>query len=354
MPLHHRLLLSAGLLLLLVSSLAGAAAKRTFVASHGVDNPNCSIVAPCRNLSAAITATNAGGEVIVQDSAGYGAVTITKSVSIIVPPGIYGGISVLSGNGVTINAPGATVVLRGLSINGQGGTHGILLQQAARVRVESCVVSNMAGVGVYHQADNGEMIVLDTISRDNGDAGFSLVARDASIVLDHVRSEHNVNVGFYMAPVVPATSASAMVTNSLFAHNGGNGVWADTVGGATTYLQVERSIFSGNGQHGVYATAGAGAAYAVFTLTRNAFDLDGGPTGSAIYLLATFGFVSARATENSFTSSYLTVDGTNSYLNINGNSGGGSLFCTNGGKVFSYRNNYIDGTFCTITGLGPV
>jgi hypothetical protein len=190
MPLHHRLLLSAGLLLLLVSSLAGATAQRTFVASHGVDNPNCSIAAPCRNFAAAIIATSSGGEIIVQDSAGYGPVTVTKSVAIISPPGIYGGISVFSGNGITVNAPGATVVLRGLSINGQGGANGILVQQAARVRIESCVISNMGAQGVYHQADNGEMIVLDTISRDNGDGGFALVAQNASIVLDHVRSEH--------------------------------------------------------------------------------------------------------------------------------------------------------------------
>ena len=55
------------------------------------------------------------------DSAGYGAVTITQSVSIIAPAGIYAGISVFGGDGVTVNAPGAIVVLRGLSINGQGG-----------------------------------------------------------------------------------------------------------------------------------------------------------------------------------------------------------------------------------------
>jgi len=124
MPLHHRLLPSACFLLLLASNLAEATAKRTFVASHGVDNPNCSIVAPCRNFAAAITATSAGGEVIVLDSAGYGPVTTTKSISIVAPPGIYAGISVLAGNGVTIDAPGATVVLRGLSINSQGGANG--------------------------------------------------------------------------------------------------------------------------------------------------------------------------------------------------------------------------------------
>jgi len=35
--------------------------------------------------------------------------------------------SVFSGNGVTVNTPDATVVLRGLSINGQGGSNGIVL-----------------------------------------------------------------------------------------------------------------------------------------------------------------------------------------------------------------------------------
>jgi hypothetical protein len=196
----------AALSLLAASSFAaGATAQRTFVASTGVDNPNCQITTPCRSFAAAITATSSGGEIIVQDSAGYGIVTITKSVSIIAPPGVYAGIRVFAGfDGVTVNAPFATVVLRGLSINGQGGANGILFQQGRRLRIENCVISNMGAQGIYHQADNAEMIVLDTISRYNGDGGIALVAQNASVVLDHVRSEHNMNVGFYIAPVVPA------------------------------------------------------------------------------------------------------------------------------------------------------
>ena len=126
-------------------STTGAAmtAQRTFVASTGSDVDPCSIAAPCRGFARAITQTSAGGEVVVLDSAGYGSVTVTKSVSIIAPAGIYAGISVLSGDGVTVNAPGATVVLHGLSINGQGGDRGVSLLAAARLRVENCVVSGM-------------------------------------------------------------------------------------------------------------------------------------------------------------------------------------------------------------------
>jgi len=64
---------------------AAATAQRTFVASTGNDAAPCSLAQPCRGFARAITQTNAGGEVIVLDSAGYGPVTITKSVSLIAP-----------------------------------------------------------------------------------------------------------------------------------------------------------------------------------------------------------------------------------------------------------------------------
>jgi hypothetical protein len=84
---------------------ATATAQRTFVSGQGVDNPSCSIVSPCRGFAAAVAATASGGEVIVVDSAGYGQVTITQSVSIIAPAGIYSGVSVMSGIGIEVKAP---------------------------------------------------------------------------------------------------------------------------------------------------------------------------------------------------------------------------------------------------------
>jgi hypothetical protein len=86
-----------------VSTLASShtyAAQRAFVASYGTDvntAANCSLASPCRGFAAAATVTDANGEIIVLDSAGYGPVTITKSISIIAPAGVYAGITVFSG-----------------------------------------------------------------------------------------------------------------------------------------------------------------------------------------------------------------------------------------------------------------
>ena len=119
---------SSRLIILLLGALPlavqAALPQRTFVASNGVDTNPCSLAAPCRSFGAAVTAVAAGGEVVVLDSAGYGAVTIAKSVSIVAPPGLYAGVSVASGTGVTVDGAGINVVIRGLSITNQGGNVG--------------------------------------------------------------------------------------------------------------------------------------------------------------------------------------------------------------------------------------
>jgi hypothetical protein len=147
------------------------AAQRTFVASYGSDGNACSLAAPCRGFAAAITHTDPGGEIIVLDSAGYGTVTIDKSVSIIAPPGVYAGVSVFSGDGITINGAGVEVVLRGLTINGQGGDDGIFYTLGAKLHVENCVIAGMAGDGVVI-GFGGNVSITDTIVRNNGDNGI--------------------------------------------------------------------------------------------------------------------------------------------------------------------------------------
>jgi len=255
-----------------------AAAQRTFVASNGLTANtafNCSIAKPCRAFSEAIGVTNPKGEVVVLDSAGYGPVTITKSVSIIAPPGIYGGISVFAGDGITVNA-GANdiVVLRGLSINGQGGNKGIFFQAGARLRIENCVVSGMSTAGISHNAANGEMIVLDTIVRDNSGSGIVVIGDVPSAVLDRVRVEHNGGNGLDAAPTAGSLGVRATVVDSVFAHNEGKGIGAGGLAGTTVTIVVERSVLSYNGQDGIAVLAGAGAARATFT--RNTINDNGG------------------------------------------------------------------------------
>lgn len=278
----HRLslpsLFVSALVAVAFSPAADAAAQRTFVASYGSPANaafNCSIAKPCRAFSEAIVVTNLGGEVVVLDSAGYGSVTVTKAVSIIAPAGIYAGISVFSGNdGVSVNAPGAIVVLRGLSINGQGGNRGIFFQAAARLRIENCVVSGMSVAGIAHNAAGGEMIVLDTIVRDTGGSGIVVVGDLPSAVLDHVRSEHGGGDGFSFSPTAGSLGARATIVDSVFAYNEGKGIGAGSLPGATITIVVERSVLSYNGQDGFAATATAGSADA--TLARNLVNDNGG------------------------------------------------------------------------------
>lgn len=156
-----RLVLAALALFPLATPEARAAAQRTFVASSGNDAAPCSITLPCRSFAAALAQTNAGGEIIVQDSAGYGAVTIGQSVSIAVPSGVYAGITA-TGDGVTINAPSIRVSLRGLTINASGrGVYIAAAASASVVEVNNLVILGSGSAGISQEADS-RLHVTDT------------------------------------------------------------------------------------------------------------------------------------------------------------------------------------------------
>ena len=121
--------------------------QRTFVSANGVDTNPCSLAAPCRTFGIALGQTNAGGEIVVLDSGGYGSTSINKAVSIVVPQGIYAGVSVFAAtDGFVISAgPTDEVVLRGLTINNQGGNNGIVFNTGAALYVESCTIRGFTG-----------------------------------------------------------------------------------------------------------------------------------------------------------------------------------------------------------------
>src|SRR5215469_3807330 len=96
-----KLILESFVLVALSVSLAQAQ-QRTFASGLGNDANPCTRIAPCRTIAQALSLTNAGGEVVILDSAGYGAFAITQPVSIVAAPGVYAGISVFSGNGIDI------------------------------------------------------------------------------------------------------------------------------------------------------------------------------------------------------------------------------------------------------------
>ena len=112
-------LLSAVLLTAAIAAPAGAQATRTWVSGVGDDVNPCSRTAPCKTTAGAISKTAEGGEINALDPGGFGAVTITKAVTIDFTAVGTGGVLNALTNGVIVNA-GADddVVLRGLDIVG--------------------------------------------------------------------------------------------------------------------------------------------------------------------------------------------------------------------------------------------
>src|SRR6476660_8340639 len=81
---------------------AFAQATRTWVSGVGDDANPCSRTAPCKTFAGAISKTAAFGEINCLDPGGFGAVTITKSISIICG-GTFGSILAGGGNGINVN-----------------------------------------------------------------------------------------------------------------------------------------------------------------------------------------------------------------------------------------------------------
>lgn len=129
----------AGAALLLLAHTASAQATRTWVSGVGDDVNPCSRTAPGKTFAGAISKTAAKGIINVLDPGGYGAVTITKSITIN-GSGVEANITGGGVNGIIINAaPTDVVILRNLQLDGLGtGLAGVKIVCAGAVYLENC------------------------------------------------------------------------------------------------------------------------------------------------------------------------------------------------------------------------
>lgn len=255
------LFLSALLDLCLQVASAQAQLARTAVSTaNGNDANDCSAAAPCRTLGAAHTATLDQGEIIVLDPGGYGALTITKSIS------IYGRgeASILvsgGGVGITINAPpGGYVNLRGFTIQGIGfgGGTGIRFNSGASLTIQNCVVRNhspgvnAAGSGIeFFPNASSSLSVSNTSVTENGGAGIIVYPNGSGtvkVVLNRVEAYNNGSDGVTVNGNLSTGAINASVTDSKAANNVGAGfAVASSPGHPVTNLTVVRSLAANNG-----------------------------------------------------------------------------------------------------------
>ncbi len=199
--------------------LAHAQATRTWVSGVGDDVNPCSRTAPCKTFAGAISKTATGGEINVLDPGGFGAVTITKSITIS-SEGFEAGVLVSSTNGIIVNAAGGTVILRGLDIEptggtsmvfitdtivrnngiGAGGIGGILFKPAGGAAVQASLDNvrsedNVVGV---RAKDNTTVSIKNSVAAGNALAGFTANQASSgpiSMILDHAVAVNNGTVG---------------------------------------------------------------------------------------------------------------------------------------------------------------
>lgn len=176
-------------------------ATRTWVSGVGDDANPCSRTAPCKTFAGAISKTANGGEINCIDPGGFGAVTITKSLTIKCHY-TEAGVLVAGTNAIVISAaPTDKVTLKGLDINGTGvgapiSLVGIKVLSARTVHiVDSEIAQFKAGVTVQTTAPNTNVVMYNS----------------------HV---HNNTVGFLNAPGNGTVTASiANLRNDVFGDN---------------------------------------------------------------------------------------------------------------------------------------
>ena len=158
---------------------ASAQATRTWVSGTGDDVNPCSRTAPCKTFAGAISKTAADGILNAMDPGGFGAVTITKGITID-GTGTQASILASGTNAVNVNAPGKDVVLRNLQISGSGvtecsGLRGINLIDARSLRVEGVTVDNFSQGGIaVAPATGNTSVVLQDVDVNQGCGGASV------------------------------------------------------------------------------------------------------------------------------------------------------------------------------------
>lgn len=296
------------LALLVAPAAAQAQATRTWVSGVGDDVNPCSRTAPCKTFAGAISKTAAGGEINVLDPGGFGAVTITKSITIGTDPAL-GGILSASTNGVVINAAATDVItLRGLTINGSltvsTGLNGIRILNAGTVNIENCYIygnrsaaPNGNGVVALNTANLLELNIDRTTLSENG------VGNDGAAVL--------------VAPTGTG-SARVAVSNSTVLNNT-RGIRGDASGtsGSVT-MTVSNSTVTNNTLSGLSIVSGASsAATLVMQGTTSSLNTSGVNANGALAVARISGSM------------------------VTGNTSG--LLPASSGQIISYGNNIFDG-----------
>jgi hypothetical protein len=290
---------------------ASAQATRTWVSGVGDDANPCSRTAPCKTFAGAISRTAVLGEINCLDPGGFGALTITKAITIDCT-GVEAGVLVSGTNGFVVQAAATdVVVIKGLDIEGlgppAGALNGIKINSAQTVIIDRCIID---GFG----SNNGT----------DGDGIFVSSNTNIRVMVIDTRIANNANAGIL---VKPTSGLVGLEFNNLTIANNTFGVAIDGTGAGGAYTGningvVRNSVIDGNTSNGISINNVGGSAGNLTLL----LDTDA-EAGSSVGLLDAGGSTAMLVSNSTVTT----------------NSTG--LSTISGGLIYSYGNNRVNGNF---------
>ncbi|HTQ12378.1 MAG TPA: hypothetical protein VMH86_00780 [Rhizomicrobium sp.] len=249
----------------LLTTPASAQATRTWISGVGDDANPCSRTAPCKTFPGAIAKTAPGGEIDTLDPGGFGAVTVTKAITMADEGVGEGGILVAGTNGITVNCstdPNCVVIVRGLVIDGgpigSNSLSGIRFVAGKTLEVEHTTIRNFNGgspngYGIWFNPSASQLTELDvndcTIT-SNGQAGGgvgigggieiqqSLGTPNIRFSIKNTQVYNNTNGIRIDAQGATGGSVNGVITNTVIDQTANHGLALNTGVGGTTKMNV--------------------------------------------------------------------------------------------------------------------
>jgi len=293
-------LLKLSIFFLLAVTLGYGQATRTWVSGVGDDANPCSRTAPCKTFAGAISKTAPGGEIDALDPGGFGALTITKSITIDGGGGQVASVLVAGTNGIVVAAqPGDIVILRNLRFDGllgggnaNAGINGIRWISGKALHIQNCTIFGFNNNGIdIAKSDGGQAVISDSTVENTAQAGLSSVNATNTVNVTVNNSQFYLN----HHGVVAGDNTNMTVSNSEAAGNSGAGFVAMASAGVNQ-LNLANSV-TANNSTGIFA--GAGAVASVVNMN-----------GNSISNNANGLFISSNGTIHSFGNNYNNTSGT--------------------------------------------
>ncbi len=286
---------------------AFAQATRTWVSGVGDDVNPCSRTAPCKTWAGAISKTAVGGIIDALDPGGFGAVTITKAMTL-EGNGTLASTLHSGTNGIIVNITSGTnrdVILRNILIDGSGvtlGVNGIRFLAGDSLTIEDCYITRDSSNGIDFEPNSAANLSVKNTSVQLASVGIFIAPASGgsatATIYDSVLTRNGTGLKVQ-------DSSRVNIFHSSVNGNTGDGIFGNGLVGAGLVMLVE-SCDVANNSVGIHSNGSSSIQVANSDIVGNS-GLGVSATNSAQLIT----FVSNRLVQNGTPGTFVGTNGTN-------------------------------------------